>query len=74
MAKSKSSDSFVVGIILILIGGIVLLNRLDIDVWRITLKLWPVILIVWGANKLMLGLKERDGRTSAPSPDKGHEI
>jgi membrane protein DedA with SNARE-associated domain len=78
MAKPKHRDSLVWGIILIVIGGIFLLHQFDINVWHFLWqsfwRLWPVILIVWGVQKLMLGLKEKSGRSEAPSPDKGHEI
>lgn len=76
MAKVKRSDSLVWGIILVAIGTIFLLERLHIDIWDAVWRFWPVILIVWGANKLWLGLKERRERSEAPAPgpDKGHEI
>jgi len=74
MAKQKHRDSLVWGIILIVLGVIFLLEQLGIDVWDDFWRFWPVILIIWGANKLYLGLKERSERSNAPAPDKGHEI
>ena len=78
MAKPKHRDSLVGGIILVVIGVIFLLHQFDINVWHFLWqsfwRLWPVILIVWGAQKLILALKEKGGRSEAPSPDKGHEI
>ena len=64
MANPKKGNSLVWGIILIIIGGVILLEQLDIDVFDQVWRFWPVILIIWGANKLWLGLKEQ--RTSAP--------
>jgi hypothetical protein len=74
MARQKHRDSLIWGIILIVLGGIFLLEQFNIDVWDEIWRFWPVILIVWGANKLYLGLKERRERVEAPSPDKGHDI
>jgi len=74
MAKQKHRDSLIWGIILIVLGGIFLLEQFNIDVWDTAWRFWPVILIVWGANKLYLGLKERSERSETPARDKGHEI
>jgi hypothetical protein len=74
MADQKKGNSLVWGIILILVGGVILLEQLDIDVFDQVWRFWPVILIIWGANKLWLGLKERNERSETPGPDKGHEI
>ena len=73
MASKTRSDSLVWGIILIVVGAIFLLQQFDVDIFDQVWRFWPVILIVWGANKLWLGLKERNER-QAPGPDKGHEI
>jgi putative Mn2+ efflux pump MntP len=74
MANPKKGNSLVWGIILIIIGGVILLEQLDIDVFDQVWRFWPVILIIWGANKLWLGLKEKNERSETPGPDKGHEI
>jgi hypothetical protein len=77
MAKQRHRDSLIWGIILIVVGGIFLLETLHVRVWHYVWRLWPVIFIVWGANKLYYGLKERrQGLTESPAPpqDKGHEI
>jgi putative Mn2+ efflux pump MntP len=74
MADQKKGNSLVWGIILIIIGGIILLEQLNVDVFDQVWRFWPVILIIWGANKLWLGLKERNERSETPGPDKGHEI
>jgi hypothetical protein len=77
MARQKHRDSLVWGIILIVIGGIFLLETMHVRVWHYVWRLWPVIFIVWGASKLYYGLKERGqgvAETPAPPQDKGHEI
>ena len=74
MAKQKRGDSLIWGIILIVVGGIFLLQQFNVDVFDQVWRFWPVILIVWGANKLYLGLKERSERSETPAPDKTHEI
>ena len=74
MANAKKGNSLVWGIVLIIVGSIILLEQLNIDVFDQVWRFWPVILIIWGANKLWLGLKERGERTEGPGPDKGHEI
>ncbi len=75
MAKHKSSDSLVWGIILLAIGGLALLQSFHIHVWDVVWRFWPVIFIVWGANKLYYGIKERDRKGQPVLPqDKGHEI
>ncbi|MBP1769838.1 MAG: hypothetical protein H6P96_456 [Candidatus Aminicenantes bacterium] len=74
MANQKKSGSLLWGIILIVVGGIFLLEQFDIDVFDQVWRFWPLILIVWGANKLWLGLKERNERSETPGPDKTHEV
>ncbi len=79
MAEYKKGSSLAWGIVLIVIGGIFLLHQFNIDVWHFFWQsLWrlavPLILILWGASKLWLGLKERNERSQTQGPDKGHEI
>jgi len=74
MANQKKGNSLVWGIVLIVIGAIILLEQLDFDVFDHVWRFWPVILIIWGANKLWLGLKEKNERSETPGPDKGHEV
>jgi hypothetical protein len=74
MATQKKGNSLVWGIILIVVGVIFLLEQFDIDIFNQVWRFWPLILIVWGANKLWLGLKERNERSETPGPDKGHEV
>ena len=59
MAKQKRKDPLAWGIILIALGVIFLLHNVAIDIWDTLARLWPVILIVWGAWKLYYGIKER---------------
>ena len=74
MANTKKSGSLVWGVILIAVGVLFLLDQLDINVWNTVWRFWPVILIIWGANKLWLGLKDKNTPAPAPGPDKTHEI
>jgi LiaI-LiaF-like transmembrane region len=74
MADKKKGNSLVWGIILIVFGLLFLLDQFNVDIWDAVWRFWPVILIVWGANKLWLGLKERNERSQTQGPDKGHEI
>ena len=69
MAQAKHRDSLLWGVILIAIGGIFLMETLHVRVWHYVWRLWPVIFIVWGANKLYYGLKERgQGKPEPPAP------
>lgn len=69
MTKNTHRDSIVWGFILIVIGFIFLLERLDIEVWDSVARLWPLILIVWGGWKLYFGIKERN-EAAAPAAEK----
>ena len=68
MAKHPRRDSLVWGFILIIIGLVFLLDTLDVEVWDSVARLWPLILIVWGAWKLYFGIKERDEAGKTPKP------
>ena len=59
MTKQRSRDPLAWGIILIVVGIILLLVNKDIDVWDAIARLWPLIIIVWGAWKLFFGIKEK---------------
>ncbi len=65
MARQKRGDSLIWGIILIVVGAIFLLQQFNVDIFDQVWRFWPLILIVWGANKLYLGLKERNERPDA---------
>jgi len=58
MAKYRRREPLAWGIILIVIGLIFLLANIDVDVWDFIARLWPVVLIVWGAWKFYFGIKE----------------
>lgn len=64
MAKQKHHDSLVWGLVLIAVGGIFLLETMHVRVWHYVWRFWPAIFIVWGANKLYYGIKERDRKGS----------
>ena len=61
MANYKRKDSLVWGVILIVIGALFLLENIvtNIDVFDLIARLWPVVLIIWGAWKLYFGLQVR---------------
>jgi len=67
MAKQQR-DALAWGVILIVIGLIFTLNNFDIEVWDIVARLWPVVLIVWGAWKLYFGIRDRRA-SSEPARD-----
>jgi len=58
MAVYKRKEPLAWGIILIAIGLIFLLANIEINVWDFIARLWPVILIAWGAWKLYFGIRE----------------
>ena len=64
MAKQQR-DALVWGVILIVIGVIFTLDNFDIEIWDSVARLWPVVLIVWGAWKLYFGIKDRKGPAEA---------
>jgi len=74
MANPKKNNSLIWGIILIAFGVLFLLDQFDVDVWDAVWRFWPVILIIWGANKLWLGLKEKNAQAQKPGPDQTHEV
>lgn len=59
MAKRRRHEPLVWGIILIVLGLIFLLQNIEVDVWDFVARLWPTILIAWGAWKLYFGITER---------------
>lgn len=62
MANTRRKDPLAWGVILIVLGLIILLSNIHItgwDIWEFIARLWPLILIVWGAWKLYFGIKER---------------
>jgi hypothetical protein len=70
MSRHRRHDPLAWGLILIVIGLIFFLDNLNIDVWDSVGKLWPLILIVWGAWKLYFGIKERSAGSKAGGAEK----
>jgi hypothetical protein len=68
MAKNVRRDSLVWGIILIVIGGIFLLETLDVEVWDTVARFWPIAIIIWGVWKLYFGIKEKAEGDKAVKP------
>ena len=64
MAKQQR-DALVWGVILIVVGLIFTLDNFEIEVWDSVARLWPVVLIVWGAWKLYFGIKDRKAAAEA---------
>ena len=65
MTRSKRKDPLVWGIVLIIVGALFLLQN-TIDIWWTVARLWPVLLIAWGALKLYNGIKDREQETQSP--------
>ncbi len=57
--SKRHRDNLIWGLILIALGAIFLLENIGYDAWRVLFKLWPLILIFWGASKLYYGIKAR---------------
>ncbi len=58
MTTKAKQDSLIWGVILIVIGLIFFLDNINFNVWRAVARLWPVVLIFWGAWKLYYGIKD----------------
>jgi len=59
MDKRRNGGKLGWGIVLIALALIIFLSNLDVSVWDALARLWPIVLIVWGAWKLYFGIKER---------------
>jgi len=59
MEKRRNGGKLGWGIVLIVLALIIFLSNLDVSVWDALARLWPIVLIVWGAWKLYFGIKER---------------
>jgi hypothetical protein len=66
MAKRK--DPLVWGLILVALGLVFVLENFHINAWDYVWRFWPVILIVWGAAKLIEGLKSKSGKSVKSEP------
>jgi hypothetical protein len=68
MSEQRRGNALVWGIILIVIGAAFLAeNFLDLNAWDYLWKLWPLILVVWGAQKLIAGLHRDKSEPEDPS-------
>ncbi len=68
MTEKRRGNALLWGIILIVVGAAFLTeNFLDIDAWDYLWKLWPVILVLWGAQKLVAGLRRDKPETDDPA-------
>lgn len=69
MSRHRRKDPLVWGLILIAIGAIFLLqNFVGFDAWDYVWKLWPLVLIIWGAQKLLDGLQSRKDKSPSEPP------
>ena len=59
MAKRANGSRLAWGLVLIALALIIFLSNMNVYVWDILARLWPVVLIIWGGWKLYYGLKER---------------
>jgi hypothetical protein len=59
MAKHANGGKLAWGLVLIALALIIFLSNMNVYVWDILARLWPIVLIVWGGWKLYYGLKER---------------
>lgn len=59
MAKRANGGRLAWGLVLIALALIIFLSNMNVNVWDILARLWPVVLILWGGWKLYYGLKER---------------
>ena len=59
MAKHANGGKLAWGLVLIALALIIFLSNMNVNVWDIIARLWPIILILWGSWKLYYGLKER---------------
>jgi Domain of unknown function (DUF5668) len=65
----RRHDPLVWGLILIVVGVVFLLqNVFNIEVWDYAWKFWPLILILWGAQKLIDGLQKPKDRNEPVPP------
>jgi len=63
MAKYRQREPLAWGIILIVIGLVFLLANINVNIWDFIARLWPLVLIAWGAWKLYFGIKEKQEKS-----------
>ena len=59
MAKRANGGKLAWGLVLIALALIIFLSNMNVYVWDLLARLWPIVLIIWGGWKLYYGLKER---------------
>ncbi len=59
MTKRANGSKLAWGLVLIVLALIIFLSNMNVYVWDIIARLWPIVLIIWGGWKLYYGLKER---------------
>ncbi len=59
MAKRANGGKLAWGLVLIALAVIIFLSNMNVYVWDLLARLWPIVLIIWGGWKLYYGLKER---------------
>jgi hypothetical protein len=59
MSNKQKQQNLAWGIILILIGAVFLLDNINVNIWDALARLWPAVIIAWGAWKLYFGIKDR---------------
>ena len=59
MAKRANGGKLGWGLVLIALALIIFLSNMNVYVWDLLARLWPIVLIIWGGWKLYYGLKER---------------
>lgn len=59
MAKRANGGKLAWGLVLIALALIIFLSNMNVYIWDLLARLWPIVLIIWGGWKLYYGLKER---------------
>ena len=59
MAKRANGSKLAWGLVLIALALIIFLSNMNVYIWDLLARLWPIVLIIWGGWKLYYGLKER---------------
>ncbi len=59
MAKRTNGSKLAWGLVLIALALIIFLSNMNVYIWDLLARLWPIVLIIWGGWKLYYGLKER---------------
>jgi len=60
--RHRNSGSFIFGLVLIAVGVLFLVDNFTyIDVWYYAWRFWPVILILFGVNKILRARSRQQG-------------